>query len=258
MPAAKPVLGLLSGISCVSGVDYYSGISERYGALVGPGKLMPPNPLLMMCSVDCDSYAHAITEKRWEDVHEHLLVGIGKLVAAGIDVLCIASNTGHMCFQTVRLRHPELNILHIADCTARECLAMGCVKVGLLGTEPTMRERYLKDRLALSGIETLTPDSDDDLRQIFNLIVTELSVNRFEDKTRSFFAGQIRKLLERGASGVILGCTEIELLELQEGMPEVLLFRSAELHIQACSRIAAGLDDVCDYEPKPMAPAMIH
>ena len=89
----KPVLGLLSGISCVSGVDYYRGISERFGALVGAGKLMPPNPLLMMASVDCDSYAHAITEKRWEDVHEHLLVGIGKLVAAGIDVLCIASNT---------------------------------------------------------------------------------------------------------------------------------------------------------------------
>ena len=110
--------------------------------------------------------------------------------------------------------------------------------------------RYLKDRLALHGIETLTPESDDDLRQIFNLIVTELSLNVFTDETRAFFASQVRKLMERGASGVILGCTEIELLELQQELPEVLLFRSAELHIQAGARIAAGLDVTSDYEPE--------
>ena len=80
--------------------------------------------------------------------------------------------------------------------------------------------------------------------------MTELSLNVFTDETRAFFASQVRQLMERGASGVILGCTEIELLELQQELPEVLLFRSAELHIQAGARIAACLDVTSDYEPE--------
>ena len=50
---SKPVVGILSGISPVSGADYYTQICTRYGALLGKGKLMPPNPLLAMVSVDC-------------------------------------------------------------------------------------------------------------------------------------------------------------------------------------------------------------
>jgi aspartate racemase len=246
---ARPVVGILSGISCVSGVDYYSGISLKYGEHLGKGHLMNPNPLLCMVSVDCDEYAKMLTEENWEGVREHLACGVGKLEAAGVDFLCIASNTGHISVPTVRARWPELPILHIADCTARAILGRGMSTVGLLGTEPTMREDYLKDQLALHGLSTIVPDSDDDLKQIFVFIMEELGFNVFKDPTRAFFVDQIQKLAARGAEGVILGCTEIELLELQPHVPEIPLFRSAELHIAAAARVCAGLDGVGDYSP---------
>ena len=246
----KPVLGLLTGISYVSGVDYYRGISERFGVLLGgKGKLMPRNPLLSLVSVDCDEYAYALTQERWDDVYAHLLSGVDMLVASGIDVLVIVSNTGHMCLPVVAAKHPSLRVLHIADCTARAITARGFTKVGLLGTEPTMRRRYLKDRLALHGVETLVPERDEDLRQIFTYIMKELGQNVFADSTRAFFADQVAKLVSAGCQGVILGCTEIELLELADVCPGVPLFRSAELHIEACARVAAGLDDVAAYDP---------
>jgi aspartate/glutamate racemase len=74
--------GILSGISYVSGVDYYKGICEKYAEasqhvpllsshhantapscqIKGKNHLMPPNPLLLMCSVDCDAYAKMLCE----------------------------------------------------------------------------------------------------------------------------------------------------------------------------------------------------
>jgi len=55
-----PPAGILSGVSYVSGVDYYKGICEEFAKLKGKHYLMPPNPLLLMASVDCDEYAKVI------------------------------------------------------------------------------------------------------------------------------------------------------------------------------------------------------
>ena len=98
------------------------------------------------------------------------------------------------------------------------------------------------------------PDSDADLQQVFQFIMDELGFGEFKESTRAFFAAQVRQLHARGAEGVILGCTEIELLLRQEDTPEVPLFASAELHIAAAARVAAGLQRVADYEPPTDSP----
>ena len=90
----KYVLGILTGISPVSGVDYYRGIGDNYGKLKGTSHLMPPNPTIVMSSVDCDVYAKRLTERDWEAVYKHLVAGAARLVSAGCNLLVIASNTG--------------------------------------------------------------------------------------------------------------------------------------------------------------------
>ena len=128
-----------------------------------------------------------------------------------------------------------------------------------------MREDYLKERLRVHGLEVLVPESQADMEKIFSFIMDELSFNKFEESTRAFFVEQVKALAARGCEGVILGCTEIELLELQPHVDascisrdsgEYPLFRSAQLHIEAATRIAAGLDSVADYAPpdSPEAP----
>ena len=54
---------------------------------------------------------------------------------------------------------------------------------------------------------------------------------------------------QRGAEGVILGCTEIELLVKQTDIPEIPLFCSAELHIEATVRVQARLETIGSYMP---------
>ena len=214
-PMPTPVCGVLTGISYVSGLDYYRQINEEVGKLLGKANLMPPNPTMVLSSVDCDLYALLLTTNRTPEVCEHLAAGVARLVAAGCDFLVLASNTAHVSVPTLEERFPSLPILHIADVTATSIRSRGMRRVGLLGTEPTMREEYLKSRLRSHGLEIVVPDSDEDMTRIFQAIMHELGHNIFHDSTRAFFVKMVRKLQVRGCEGVILGCTEIELLELQ-------------------------------------------
>ena len=241
-------LGILTGISWVSGRDYYSEINTACVSASVVGKVIPPNPLIVMVSVDCDEYASLLDAQAWKEVAHYLADGVARLVAAGADLLCIASNTGHICLPEVARRFPTLGYVHIADCTARAVLHdlnadldLGDVVVGLLGTEPTMRQNYLKDRLALHGIKTIVPEADAELAQIFDFIKTELGADIFKPSTKQYFVSSIARLVARGARGVILGCTEIELLDLEPLVPPgTKLWRSAKLH---CEAVAAVLSN---------------
>ncbi len=235
-----PTLGILTGISYVSGLDYFKGINERVLAETGKRHLMSPNPHIVMVSVDCDEYAHYLTQKEFAKVAEHLLGGVRALVAAGCDLLVIASNTGHIAVPAIEREFPNLDVLHMADCCAVELKKRGLVRVGLIGTKPTMEENYLKSRLLLHGITTVVPEDGRIQDEIYEIICQELSYNVFRDTSRNTIVTAIRALEARGAEACILGCTEIELLVAQEHVPGFLLLPSAEIHIQTAADVLLG------------------
>ena len=245
-------LGILTGISYVSGVDYYQGIHERVLAHTAKKYLMPPNPPLTMVSVDCDEYVHYLTEHAFDKVSAYLLNGVDKLVAAGCDLLVIASNTGHICVPAVEQAHPDLRILHIADCFAYQLKQSGFTHVGLVGTQPTMEESYLHDRLAQHGITTMVPKEKTVREEIYRIIYEELSFNDFQPQSRQTMVNAIRALETDGAQACILGCTEIELLVQQAHVPEFRLFPSAETHIQTTADILLGKMSIEEVVPSKL------
>ena len=243
----RPALGILTGISYVSGLDYYQGINERFCADTPKGHQMVPNPPIVMASVDCDEYVHYLTLRAFDKVAEHLLVGVRKLAAAGCDLLVIASNTGHIAVPAIEREFPKLRILHIADCFAHRLRRKGIANVGLLGTKPTMEEDYLKSRLSLHGITTVVPEEEELQEEIYEIICQELSFNIFRDESRAKMVESILELRVRGAEACILGCTEIELLVKQEHVPDFALFPSAETHIETAASVLLqkiALEDV--------------
>ena len=233
----KPTLGILTGISYISGIDYFAGINKAVIDGAPNGRIMSPNPLIVMVSLDCDQYVHLLTTRAYREVDEYLLGGVSKLVAAGCSTLLIASNTGHICVPAVRERYPDLNILHIADCCATELLNHGHRKIALLGTQPTMEETYLKGRLAEYGIEAIIPADASDRTRIYEIICQELSFNILRDESRDYLIQIIRDLADQGAEACLLGCTEIELLIQQQHIPDVPLFPSAQIHIAAAANL---------------------
>merc|ERR1712154_477496 len=97
--------------------------------------------------------------------------------------------------------------------------------------------------------DVMVPVDAADCRRCYDIICQELSFNVFTEDSRAFFAGLCRSLHASGAQGVVLGCTEIELLLKVSDVPEVPVFCSAELRIAAAARVAAGQANVTDYEP---------
>ncbi len=58
--ADYPTLGILTGISFQSGVDYYRGVNEEFQQHVRKKHVIKPNPNLTMVSIDCDLYVQLI------------------------------------------------------------------------------------------------------------------------------------------------------------------------------------------------------
>ena len=234
---AKSSLGILTGISYVSGLDYFQGINQAVTEKATLGKVMRPNPEIVMASVNCDQYVHLLNSGSYAEVDAHLLSGVQRLVNADCNLLVIASNTGHICVPAVREAFPLLDIVHIADCCAAEVHRRGFSKVGLIGTRPTMEEDYLKTQLSLHNIDTVVPDDANVRDRLYDIICQELSFNIFRDESREFVVNAIRNLTNNGAEACLLGCTEIELLVKQEDIPDVCLLPSAQLHIAAVADI---------------------
>ena len=243
------MLGILTGISYVSGLDYYRSINEQVTAAGETGFLMAPNPPMVLVSMDCDVYAHHLTEGTFADVADYLLEGVTRLVDAGCDWMVIASNTAHLSVPVIEDRFPDLPVLHIADCCARELRARGHQTTGLIGTKPTMEADYLKGRFHRHGIDAIVPEPVATRDEIFRIIHDELSFGRFEPGSRAFVVSAIEELASRSGAACVSGCTEIELLVRQEHVPHIDWLPSAELHVGAIVDVLLGRIELGDLLP---------
>jgi hypothetical protein len=115
----------------------------------------------------------------------------------------------------------------------------GLSRVGLLGTRFTMEQAFHRGRLAeRHGIEVLVPEPDDRDR-VHRVIYEELCLGRVEDTSRAAYREVMRRLFERGAQGIALGCTEIALLVAAQDA-SVPLFDTTAIHAGAAVEFALG------------------
>ena len=61
-------LGILTGISYVTGLDYYKSINEYFMKNRKPVYVLNPNPSMVFVSVDCDKYVHLIEKRNFNKV----------------------------------------------------------------------------------------------------------------------------------------------------------------------------------------------
>lgn len=124
----------------------------------------------------------------------------------------------------------HIPLLHIADITADRVLIKGIETVGLLGTRYTMEEDSYKSKLEEKGIKVIVPEAED-RAEVNRVIFNELCLGDIKESSRNEFRRIIHDLVQRGAQGVILGCTEIGLLVSDEDSA-VPIFDTALIHAQ--------------------------
>ncbi len=217
-------IGLLGGMSWESTVTYYRIINEEINRRLGGHH----SARLSLFSVDFDEIEILQHREDWDGTAEILGAAAERVERGSADFLLICTNTMHKIAGEIgaRIRIP---IVHIADATAEAIVSRGVKTVGLMGTRFTMEDNFYKGRLEVKyGLEVLIPEKED-RELIHRVIYDELCLGKIRGTSRENFLAIIQELHERGAQGVILGCTEISLLVGQEDT-NVPLFDTTEIH----------------------------
>mgnify|MGYP003635772681 CR=1 FL=1 len=219
-------IGLLGGMSWESTQSYYAainqGIKQHLGGL--------HSAKLVLYSVDFAEIEALQQHGDWAAAAQILTRAAQSLQAAGADFLVIATNTMHKVAPDIQ-EHIRIPLLHIADATAQVLQHQGVQKVGLLGTAFTMEQAFYRERLEAQGIDVLVPNAAA-RAEVHRIIYEELCLGHINDASRSAYLQIIAELAERGAQGVILGCTEIGLLVKQTDT-RVPLYDTTAIHAAA-------------------------
>ena len=217
-------IGLIGGMSWESTVEYYRLLNETVRDRLGGFH----SAKCVIVSVDFDEIEAMQSENRWEDATRAMTTAARQLENAGAEIILLCTNTMHKCAPGIQ-KETNLPFLHIADATAQAIKVQGLSKVGLLGTRFTMEESFIKDRLADSfGLTVLIPDQNE--REIIHRIIYEdLVQGIIHENSRQAYVQIINQLINRGAQGIILGCTEIGLLIRQEDV-SVPVFDTTRIH----------------------------
>jgi aspartate racemase len=227
-------IGLLGGMSWESSAEYYRLINEatrdRLGGLHSADCLLR--------SVDFVEVEQLQRAGDWNRAGALLAAEAAGLQAAGAELLVLCTNTMHKVADAIA-DAIAIPFIHIADTTAEAVRRQGLRTVGLLATAYTMEQDFYTGRLRdPHGLEVLVPD-EPDRRIVHDVIYKELCVGVIADGSRTEYRRIIAELADRGAEGILLGCTEIDLLVGPQDAP-VPVFDTTRLHAHRAVDLALG------------------
>jgi aspartate racemase len=226
-------IGLLGGMSWESTALYYRLLNEEVRDRLGGFH----SARLVMASVDFAEIEEMQVAGDWAAAGALLADEARALESAGAECLVLCTNTMHMVADDIEAA-VAIPLLHLADVTADAVRGAGLDRVALLGTRFTMEQPFYADRLRSHGIEVLVPDGHD-RALVHDVIYDELVLGVVRAESRAAYVEVVRRLVDRGAGGVVLGCTEIELLIGAEDV-SVPVFATTRLHALAAVDFALG------------------
>jgi aspartate racemase len=224
-------IGLLGGMSWESTALYYSLLNELVRERLGGYH----SARCVVSSVDFAQVEEMQRAGDWDAAGQLLAAEARLLESAGAELLVLCTNTMHKVADRIE-EATTVPFVHLADVTARAVLAAGLESVAFLGTGFSMRESFHTDRIARHGLDVTVPDQEQQ-RVVHEVIYGELVHGVVRDESRAAYQRIIDSLVERGARGVILGCTEIELL-IGPGDCPVPVFPTTRLHAEAAVDLA--------------------
>jgi len=226
------IIGLIGGMSWESSLEYYRIVNETTKARLGGLH----SAKCILYSVDFAEIERLQHRGGWQEAAKVLVDAAGSLEKSGADLIVLCTNTMHKVADDIQA-HIRIPFLHIADATARQIKKSGMGKVGLLGTRFTMEEDFYKSRLTREyGLDVIIPNARD-RTIVHRVIFDELVLGKIRQDSRKRYLEIIQRLVDGGAEGIILGCTEIGLL-VHDGDCRAPLFDTARIHAVAAVEYA--------------------
>ena len=221
-------IGIIGGMSYESSIHYYERINNGVNAIGGGLNCAK----MIIYNVNFEEIRKLMLNNEWDKIGVELASIAKTLENAGADYIVIATNTMHKLANYIESKI-NIPLIHIADCVADKCKENEVLNVGLLGTGYTMREDFLKDRLKQNGLTVSIPNSENEINEIDRIIFDELCKGEINDSSRDYYIEVINNMKKQSnIKGVILGCTEIEMLISQKDL-DIPVFDTTQSHIDS-------------------------
>jgi aspartate racemase len=224
-------IGLIGGMSWESSIEYYRIINEAVRAKLG-GLHSAKSVMYSVDFAEIEALQHG---GRWDEATELMIHAAKNVENGGAHFVIICTNTMHKMADEVQ-RHIHIPLLHIADATAERIKARGLRKIGLVGTKFSMEEDFYKGRLTRHGLEAIIP-TPEEREVVHRVIYDELCIGKIVQASKKRYLGIMHGLVENGAEGIVLGCTEISLL-IRDEDSHVPLFDTTRIHALAAVEYA--------------------
>lgn len=216
-------IGLIGGMSWESTVSYYQIINNVVKEQLSGFH----SAKCVLCSVDFYEIEALQTQGDWAEIGRIMAKEAMRLEQTGADFIVLCTNTIHKVADAIE-QAVSIPLLHIADVTADALLKQEIHRVALLGTRYTMEQAFYKERLAQRGVEVLIPN-EQQRERINRIIFEELCLGEIHPGSKAFYVEVMNDMVQKGAQGVVLGCTEIGLLVSQQDT-QVPLFDTTQIH----------------------------
>lgn len=209
--------------------DLNTGVRERLGGL--------SSPKVVLSTVDFAELTALEDAERWDRIGELLADAARGVERAGADFLVLCTTTFHKVAPEVAAA-VSIPLLHLGDVVAEAVKEARVTKVGLIGTTVAMEDPFFAEKLAEHGVELVVPDVEH--HEFLNTaIYDELVHGKVLDPTRRRVVQIVDELWDAGAQGLLVGCTELELLISQSDV-DIPAFPCTTLHVQAALDRALG------------------
>ncbi len=219
-------IGLIGGMSWESSAVYYELINKKVRERLGGFHSCKS----IMVTVDFAEIEKLQHQDEWGTLNIMMAESARQLELARADIVVLCTNTMHLCSKAI-IENISIPFLHIAEATGVEIKSSNLKKIGLLGTKFTMEKDFYKEYIFDNfGIEVIIP-SDKEREQIHNIIYQELVHGSIRDDSRETYKQIIKNLEQKGAEGVILGCTEIPLL-ISDSDVDIPVFDTTTIHAE--------------------------
>ncbi|UYX54543.1 aspartate/glutamate racemase family protein [Bacillus thuringiensis] len=224
-------IGLIGGMSWESTSEYYRILNEEIKSRLGGLH----SAKCLINSVDFEEIERFQSNGDWDGAGEVLGNAAYSLQKGGADFIIICTNTMHKVVEKIK-ENINIPVLHIADTTVKEIKRKGIQTIGLLGTKYTMEQDFYKSRIEENNIKVIVP-VEKNREKINEIIYTELCLGKITSQSREYYKRVIEELVQKGAQGIILGCTEIGLLIKQEDVV-VPIFDTTFIHANEAVNVA--------------------
>ncbi len=225
-------IGLIGGMSWESTLEYYRMINEGIRDELGGDHTGE----LVIYSFDFNSIVEKQERREWDELEDMMVEAGNGLKKSGADFLLICANTMNRLADGVEEK-VGLPLLNIVDATGEEIKEKGLAKVLLLGTEYVMAGDFYRDKLKRKyGVNVVVPE-EDKRKEVHRIIYEELCRGVEKTSSKEKIISAVKSSIERGAEGVILGCTELPLI-LGENDLKVPTFNTTEIHSKAAVKMA--------------------